>query len=315
MHPTASGEKKSKRKQQNAQKTQKRGQTREKTHEAHDKGRRTAGGRTRGPTAEPAQRGPATKTTPGRSGAQAAWPRRAWRSRTSHTTSGPGGDASPLRAAPSARRTRQPSPARRRWRRPVEDPCRRKNVGRIFGLWGNGAKVPRTCKAATNTRSNGCKTQESQEKPKSLPTGPTTCKTANCDKKLTSCLNNIEKPLKQLARQIFAKPWNSAGAEKTLPVPNDPKIFENPQKTLKARNLRGTSGDLRGTSGDLRGTSGEPPGTSGEPPGTSGEPPGNPQNLRGTSGEPPKAPGNLRNTHPSSGANGKIDFQCFFAKI
>ena len=134
MHPTASGEKKSKRKHQNAQKTQKRGQTREKTHEAHDKGRRTAGGRTRGPTAEPAQRGPATKTTPGRSGAQAAWPRRAWRSRTSHTTSGPGGDASPLRAAPSARRTRQPSPARRRWRRPVEDPCRRKNRPNLWSL-------------------------------------------------------------------------------------------------------------------------------------------------------------------------------------
>ena len=167
MHPTASGEKKSKRKQQNAQKTQKRGQTREKTHEAHDKGRRTAGGRTRGPTAEPAQRGPATKTTPGRSGAQAAWPRRAWRSRTSHTTSGPGGDASPLRAAPSARRTRQPSPARRRWRRPVEDPCRRKKSAESLV----SAKVPRTCKAATNTRSNGCKMQESREKPKLVANG------------------------------------------------------------------------------------------------------------------------------------------------
>ena len=44
-------------------------------------------------------------------------------------------------------------------------------IGRIFGLWGNGAKVPRTCKAATNTRSNGCKTQESREKPEIVANG------------------------------------------------------------------------------------------------------------------------------------------------
>ena len=178
--------KKSKRKQQNAQKTQKRGQTREKTHEAHDKGRRTAGGRTRGPTAEPAQRGPATKTTPGRSGAQAAWPRRAWRSRTSHTTSGPGGDASPLRAAPSARRTRQPSPARRRWRRPVEDPCRRKKSAESLV---SGATVPKCHERAKRQQTHArtvAKCKKVEKNPNSLPTGPTTCKTANYDKNLHS---------------------------------------------------------------------------------------------------------------------------------
>ena len=86
-------------------------------------------------------------------------------------------------------------------------------IGRIFGL----------CQSATNVQSGNKHTLERLQNARKSRKTQTRCQRDQLPVKLrikiklTFCRKNIENPLKQLARQIFAKPWNSAGAEKNIP--------------------------------------------------------------------------------------------------